>query len=162
MCDQAIQNRKATVEILKTVSTTCYLCLSYVEGQLDQLFIENGHFHPNIQHMRLFDDVIRPALSIFELQCKMQRVKIVLSTNLSDDRLVQIDRQRTQQVIVNLINNSIRVAPSDSEIEVYVQYFSIDHLRTKLTIEVQDSGPGIAPEQKAHLFQPFQAKVGGG
>ena len=92
----------------------------------------------------------------------MQNVKVLLCTNLKEDHLVQIDRQRTQQVIFNLINNSISVAPNHTEVEIFVHMQNLDHLRAKLTIEVQDAGPGITPDQKAHLFQPLQARVNGG
>lgn len=64
-------------------------------------------------------------------------------------------------MIFNLINNAINAAPVDSEIKVFVQYQSVDHLRAKIKIDVQDSGPGYDREQRAKLFQPPQAAVSG-
>ena len=92
MCDEEIENKDAPAEVLKTVSTTLYMCLSYVEGHLDQLYIDHGRFHLNIQRRRLFGDVIKPILSIFELQCKMQKVKLLLRTNLKEDILIEVDQ----------------------------------------------------------------------
>lgn len=71
MADDAPNNADNHERLLRTVYTTSNLCLSYVEGQMDQLFLENGHFEPNIQHHRLFDEVIRPVMVLFELQSKM-------------------------------------------------------------------------------------------
>lgn len=76
------------MEILQTVSSTLYTSLSYVEGHLDQLYIDHGRFHLNMQHMQLLGDVISPILAIFELNCKMQKLKLLLRSNLKEDILV--------------------------------------------------------------------------
>ena len=78
---------------------------------MDLLFLENGVFEPNIQNFRLFDEVIRPVFAFFDLECKMKKIRLSLSTDLGDDRLVQIDRARTQQVLVNLLHNATKMSP---------------------------------------------------
>ena len=78
---------------------------------MDQLFLENDQFEAQIEHFKLFDEVIRPIVELFYLQTKMQSVEIKLSTNLNDDRLVLMDKSRTQQVLINLLKNAIKVSP---------------------------------------------------
>ena len=76
--------------------------------------------------------------------------------------MVQIDRSRTQQVLINLIKNAIQASPERSEINVHVTFISVCHLKAKLTIEVLDQGPGISPRNLERIFEPHFSKKSGG
>lgn len=60
------------------------------------------------------------------------------------------DRLRVEQVVVNLLSNAIKYGPG-RPIEVRVE---ADADRVRLS--VKDEGPGIAPEDRARLFQRFE------
>ena len=67
---------------------------------------------------------------------------------------VLVDRIQIQQVLVNLIRNAIEVlAEHDGprKLEVVTRASSDDMVE----LSVSDTGPGLAPEVAAHLFQPF-------
>jgi PAS domain S-box-containing protein len=61
-----------------------------------------------------------------------------------------IDPERTAWVMVNLLGNAIRHAPMGSNVEVKG---TADE--TSILLVVSDTGPGIPPEFRDHLFQPF-------
>ena len=63
---------------------------------------------------------------------------------------VQIDRTLMEQALVNVIKNAIEAVDHDGRVT----------LRTGVTadrpwLQVEDTGPGLAPEVRAHLFTPF-------
>jgi signal transduction histidine kinase len=60
------------------------------------------------------------------------------------------DRARLERVVVNLLSNALRYAPSPSRVQVRVATAG-SHAR----IAVIDHGPGIAPEDRAHLFESY-------
>ncbi|MDM4766917.1 PAS domain-containing hybrid sensor histidine kinase/response regulator [Pelomonas sp. SE-A7] len=60
------------------------------------------------------------------------------------------DPVRTRQILSNYLTNAIKFTDSGS-VAVRVRALSPERVR----IEVQDTGPGIAPELRARLFQPF-------
>jgi signal transduction histidine kinase len=60
------------------------------------------------------------------------------------------DRLKLEQVIVNLLDNAITYTPNGGTITMLGQR---DRLRAVLSIH--DTGPGIAPDQLPHLFEPF-------
>ena len=62
--------------------------------------------------------------------------------------LVMADRQRTVQVINNLLANAARHAPASSPIRI-----DVARAGAHVTISVADDGVGVAPEQLPHLFQ---------
>jgi signal transduction histidine kinase len=68
---------------------------------------------------------------------------------------------RLEQVVSNLLTNAAKFSPAYTPIEVTVQWVSADCV----AVSVRDFGPGIPPEQQAHLFERFShtdERKGGG
>ncbi len=65
---------------------------------------------------------------------------------------VNIDRDRMQQVLTNLVSNAIKFSPKGSAVRV-----AISRAKTgDLVVSVQDQGPGIAPEDQQLIFEKFR------
>ena len=65
------------------------------------------------------------------------------------------DAQQLQQVVVNLVTNAqqaMRETPGPRRLSLAT---GTDVQRHRVTLTVQDSGPGIAPEMTARIFEPF-------
>ncbi len=62
-----------------------------------------------------------------------------------------VDPDRMRQVIDNLIDNAVRLAPGGTEIVVSARPTNGD-----LIIEVTDSGPGFPPDYLPHAFERFR------
>jgi K+-sensing histidine kinase KdpD len=61
-----------------------------------------------------------------------------------------VDRRRIEQVLINILSNAIKFTPKQGQIDV-----SISETGDRLCICVADSGPGIPPEEQAHVFDKF-------
>lgn len=62
------------------------------------------------------------------------------------------DRERIEQVLINVLSNSIKYTPDGGEINVIASYQkSSDHI----TIKVTDNGIGIPNEDTTHIFDRF-------
>jgi signal transduction histidine kinase len=73
-----------------------------------------------------------------------------------DDALPRIngDGDRLAQALTNLLGNAMKFTPAGGTVRL-----SVRHSDGKVRFEVADSGPGIAPSDLPHLFEPFwQAK----
>lgn len=68
--------------------------------------------------------------------------------------LVLADRIQIQQVLVNLIRNAIEVM-ADHKGPRSLEVTSAARSDDTVEVSVADTGPGLAPEVAAHLFQPF-------
>ncbi|WP_256011751.1 sensor histidine kinase [Desertivirga xinjiangensis] len=60
------------------------------------------------------------------------------------------DKQKIDQVLVNLINNAVKYAPDDLAIDVQVE-----DLNDSLKISISDRGCGISPEHVPYLFEKY-------
>jgi signal transduction histidine kinase len=69
-----------------------------------------------------------------------------------DDSLpeAEIDEVKTRQVLVNLLVNAIKFSPEHETVSIATRTDS-----GFLVIEITDRGPGIRPDETAHIFQLF-------
>jgi two-component system, LuxR family, sensor kinase FixL len=71
----------------------------------------------------------------------------------ADADLVLADRVQIQQVLINLIRNAIDAMMESERRELMIATRLVDD--EMLEVSVSDTGPGVAPEIAAQLFQPF-------
>ena len=82
---------------------------------------------------------------------------ITLSSELTPGLLADADRDQLTQVLVNLIKNAEEAMPNGGRVTVRTRVHQGD-----VAIEVEDTGPGIKPEDRARIFEPyFTTKEGG-
>ncbi|CAN7367527.1 PAS domain S-box protein [Phenylobacterium sp. LjRoot219] len=79
--------------------------------------------------------------------------EVHLRFDIPQDDLVLADKVQIQQVVVNLMRNAIDAMEDSPRRELVVAArAAADDM---IEVSVADTGPGIAPEFAAHLFQPF-------
>lgn len=93
--------------------------------------------------------LLQSALTSFEAQAAAQQV--ALHTEIAPDLpTVNLDPDRMQQTIGIVISNALRYTPPQGSITVAAKTD-----RARVTIEVADTGSGIAPEDLPHVFDRF-------
>jgi two-component system sensor histidine kinase PilS (NtrC family) len=76
----------------------------------------------------------------------------VIGLQVAAGTLVRFDPLHLREVVLNLLNNAVRYASGGpSSIRLYL----VSDKARSLELHVQDDGPGISPEVRAHLFEPF-------
>ncbi|TFW11434.1 PAS domain-containing protein [Massilia arenosa] len=68
------------------------------------------------------------------------------------DAAVRFDPLHLREVVVNLLTNAVRYA---SGTPGCIRLFVVLDAAGRRELHVQDDGPGITPEVRAHLFEPF-------
>jgi signal transduction histidine kinase len=67
-----------------------------------------------------------------------------------EDIAVRADRDRLDQIMLNLIGNAVKYTPNGGSINV-----SVDCDPKTVRIAVSDTGPGVPKEKQEVIFQPF-------
>jgi heavy metal sensor kinase len=68
----------------------------------------------------------------------------------SGEVLVEGDRSRLKQVIVNLLDNAVKYAPAGGTVRL-----AVSRSDGRAVLEVEDNGVGIPPEALPHVFERF-------
>jgi signal transduction histidine kinase len=83
---------------------------------------------------------------------------IWIERELAEGLMVEADRDQITQVLINLVTNAEQAMPKGGLITV--RAFALGE--GEAAVEVQDQGPGIRPEDRASIFEPyFTTKEGG-
>lgn len=98
----------------------------------------------------LLSSLIDQVMAIVRDDAARRSIHIQLNSELPDGYQVTTDAQRLQQVLINLLSNAIKY-----NVEAGTVFISSKLDNGKLSIEVRDTGIGIAEEQQTHLFESF-------
>ena len=139
------------VELLTTVCDEVDRLDRFVANLLSMSRIEAGVFEPDRQAVDVHEIV---ADRVKQLAPLLRHVRVRI--DIPDDTpLLDADYAQLEQVLSNLLANAARHAPADSE--VWIAAVREDAM---LRLEVSDQGSGIAEEEVARLFEPFERGVG--
>lgn len=99
-------------------------------------------------------NIIELIQSVFDLlEMKAAKNNIVLTFDITYDKpiLVHGDREKIEQVLTNLLVNSIKYGNHNGTTEVSVE----DLVKNKVIVRVTDNGDGIPKEHIPRLFERF-------
>jgi PAS domain S-box-containing protein len=158
-------NEEQTKQLRMVASSGRHL-LNLINDVLDISKIEAGQLRLANEPFELKDTVIRAVERVGPIA---EQGGIVISLDISlNEGQIMGDRSRTEQVLLNLLNNAIKFTPRGGEVSVEVKLLHsakpVDLTETRrgktagdmVLVSVQDSGIGIRSEGMAMLFEPFR------
>jgi signal transduction histidine kinase len=98
---------------------------------------------------QLLAPVLRDSIAAVFLQSKQKDVQVAFALG-NGERPVMMNPAQLQQVFVNLIRNAVEAAPERSSVSV-----SLSHDENSARVSIADGGPGVSPQDRGQLFQPF-------
>ena len=122
--------------------------LVQVNEVLDLARIESGRIELSLEPLPLAP-LIQDCIAQVRPLATARR--ITLSSQVDDAMALQGDATRVKQVLLNLLSNAIKYNRDGGQIHV-VAVATGEQMR----VDVRDTGRGIAPEQRARLFKPFE------
>lgn len=136
-------------EMLQHIQKNAEALESLVTNLLEMAHIERGtmEFAPRLTDLA---SVVRDTVTFMQPEAAEKNKNIVIELSGQSHRVIA-DSQRLHQVLINLISNALKYAPSGKKVIVYV-------LRQPEGIEcgVKDQGPGIPSKDKERIFRPFE------
>jgi signal transduction histidine kinase/ActR/RegA family two-component response regulator len=123
--------------------------LELINEILDLAVIEAGKLALLLEPVALAEVLLECEVMI-EPQAQQRGISVAFPPP-ENSFLIRADRIRLKQVVINLLSNAIKYNTVGGSVCLACTLSTPDSLR----ISVRDSGAGLAPEQMAQLFQPF-------
>ena len=125
--------------------------LASIVQDLDMISkLENNDLNINIQPFNIIE-TIQKVFDMFEMKVKKKNMTLRFDKFYEFPEFVMGDASKIEQVLINLIVNSIKYGKYGGIIMV-----SIDSLKSdKITISVKDNGEGIKEENVSRIFERF-------
>ncbi|CAD6551797.1 Adaptive-response sensory-kinase SasA [Paraburkholderia hiiakae] len=87
-------------------------------------------------------------------QARAKRIQIDTAFEGEQMGWINADRSLMTRALVNVLNNAVKYSPADTRIVCSIGLD--DHIPPRVVCSIRDQGYGIAHEDQARLFQPFQ------
>ena len=123
--------------------------LELINEILDLALIESGKVMLSREPVSLVE-VMLECRAMIEPQAQQRGIGMTFP-RFESPYFVKADRTRVKQVLINLLFNAIKYNKPGGTVTVECTLSPPDSIR----ISVRDTGAGLAPEQLAQLFQPF-------
>ena len=105
---------------------------------------------PQVEHRPIWlSEVVRYALTLTDKQLQHSCIQVSLDLPDESPRVVG-SRDRLAQVFLNLIINAIDAMPDGGELEIAARTVA-----DQVQLTFSDSGPGIPPDARHSVFEPF-------
>jgi signal transduction histidine kinase/CheY-like chemotaxis protein len=123
--------------------------LELLNDILDLSKIEAGQMVLNRSEFAV-RECLEYCLSMVRERALKQRILLSLEVN-PEVALLDADRLRFRQVVLNLLSNAVKFTPDGGRVDVRASIRDQD-----LVVEVADTGPGVAAEDRQRIFDAFQ------
>jgi len=151
-------DRPEQAELLKLIDEQADRLARLVTNLLDMSRIEAGALVVHRQPLHV-NDVIKEAIGTLRPLVGSDRVEVNAPDSLPS---VYADHVLVHQVIVNLLENALRYAPSDTAVKVSATAKKDMTGKEMVEIAVSDSGPGISDTERARLGSRGRVTAGPG
>jgi len=124
--------------------------LSYLIKDLDEISkLESGEMTINYTKFKI-NELIKEVFESMELKAGQHKIKMVFKQKYDEPIMVNADREKIIQVLVNLIDNSFKYGKENGSTSI-----SLFELHDQVLVEVTDDGIGIEEKYLPRLFERF-------
>ena len=150
-----IGNEKAVKDYLEKISSSGQYLLGLINDILDMSRIESNrlelHPEPGTVAQCLHD-----VLVSMQAQMDQNRLNFRFSQDPdTPETLVMLDKMRIQQIFFNLLSNAVKFTGEGGSISVAIRRRA-DGTRIGYSIDVSDTGIGIAEDAQERIFEVFE------
>ena len=125
--------------------------LGYIIKDLDMITkLEVGDLSLNMEIFNIVE-LVENVFDMLEMKAHKKRITLTFDRDYPNQIMVKADRERIQQVLANLMVNSIKYGSENGTTEVSIENL----IKNKVIVRVTDNGEGIAKVHMPRLFERF-------
>ena len=150
-----IDKKERVQEYLGKILSSSNHLLSLINDILDMSRIESGRL--NIEEKECsISDIFRDMRNIMQTQMQSKQLNFFMDTIDVVDEDIYCDKLHLNQVLLNLLGNSIKFTPAGGSVSLTIsQKPGAPKGYGRYEIRVKDTGIGMSPEFAEHIFERF-------
>ncbi|CAN5239825.1 hypothetical protein BH20ACT16_BH20ACT16_15780 [soil metagenome] len=147
--DDLVTDAAMRREYLGRISTNVHSLSALIDDLFELSRLESGDIRWEMERVML-DELVEEAIDAMRPHAEAGAVVVhaELAPRLA---AAQVNPEQIQRVLFNLIQNAIRHTPADGSVVVR----AVAAPEGEIEVEVADSGPGIAGDERDRIFEPF-------
>ena len=142
-------HQDAFIPDLRKIHIAATHLLSLINDILDLSKVEAGRMDLEVSTFP-FTPMLESAFSLVRERADRSGITLSLEVDPAIST-VAADERKLKQVAVNLLTNAVKFTPAGGEVAVTAHQSAAE-----ITIEVRDTGIGIALDDQAHIFEEFR------
>ena len=150
LLDGGLEDPTINREYLKRTEKSINRMVAIVEDLEEISMLEYGELKLKFTTFNIVE-LTREVIDFLEIKAQRKSHRIYFDKSYDKPIYVHADKKRIRQVLVNLIDNSIKYAKREYG-KTKISFFDMDE---NLLLEVTDNGIGIARENIPRLFERF-------
>ena len=125
--------------------------LIYIVKDLDMITkLEVGEINLDVTRFNIVE-VIQNVFDLFEMKAANKNITLTFDMKYAKPIWVMADQEKIQQVVTNLVVNSIKYGKKGGTTEVGIE----DLTKDKIIVRITDNGEGIEKQNIPRLFERF-------
>ncbi|EAQ99904.1 sensor histidine kinase [Maribacter sp. HTCC2170] len=125
--------------------------LIYIVRDLDMITkLEVGDLNLELVEFDIIE-LIQNVFDLLEMKANKKKITLTFDMDYADSVPVYADREKIQQVLTNLLVNSIKYGQENGTTEISVENL----IKNKVIVRVTDNGEGISEQHIPRLFERF-------
>ena len=150
--DRFARDKKLEIETLKVREQYRKEFFGNVAHELKTpLFTVQGYILTLLDGAMDDDKIRKKYLDMFEMKANRKKITLAFDIDYPKPIMVNADRERIQQVLINLIVNSIKYGLEKGTTEVSIENL----IKNKVIVRITDNGIGIGKTHLPRLFERF-------
>ncbi|MET0636971.1 MAG: ATP-binding protein [Chitinophagaceae bacterium] len=143
---KSMEDRPGHLRLVEKAGKNVVKLENLIRDLLDVSKIQGGQLELNCSEfdlVELIEEIIAALQPVFPN-------REITHNSDSKSTLIYADRQRIEQVLINLLSNAMKYSPVESKVEVASSFN-----KTGVLVKVRDFGVGITPSEQSKIFERF-------
>ena len=150
LLDGAMKDKSVRKKYLKRAGASIER-LVYLVNDLDMIAkLEVGDLNIRYEYFDMVE-LVNDTFELLEMEAAKKNITLTTDMDYDYPIMVNADRERIQQLLTNLIVNSVKYGKQDGTTEISIENL----IQNKVIVRVTDNGEGISSEHIPRLFERF-------
>ncbi len=151
-----IDHKEQVEEYLKKIKTSGDHLLSLINDVLDMSRIESGKIHLE-EKLCSLPEILHGLCNILQADIHAKQMELRVDTVDVFDEEIYCDKLRLNQVLLNLVSNSVKYTGAGGIINIRItERAGAPAGYANYEFSIKDNGIGMSEEFVAHIFEPFE------